>query len=64
MDEAHPGRVVANHTRADGGTGRKPGAQRARFGKHIEADLSNKCYLGDWSSEEYEVVENGSVSGE
>ena len=48
MDEDHPVRMLFDRTRPDGGTGRRAGAPRARWGKQIQADLRKICNLGDW----------------
>ncbi|XP_052562347.1 uncharacterized protein LOC128092490 [Culex pipiens pallens] len=48
MDEDHPVRMLFDRARPDGGTGRRAGAQRARWGNQIEADLRKICNLGNW----------------
>lgn len=48
MRDDCPVRLLFDRVRPEGGTGRRAGAQRARWGDQVRADLRKICHLGDW----------------
>ena len=48
MDDDSPVKLIFDRDRPDGGRGRRPGAQRARWGDQVRADIRKICNLEDW----------------
>lgn len=48
MHEDCPVRLLFDRIRPDGGTGRRAGAQRARWDDQVRGDIRKICNLGEW----------------